>query len=171
MGRGKPFVKSMKKLVDAGVVAKPIWMDIVQATRPPFVPVAATKVPEIIYPEDRLRSIYLQRNPQARRMPVNLKAKSVTDRHIADRFVSLQVQFMEEQGMSEEKSYEEADRVLAKYKDEMAEALDDQDMDGSLVNQSIRDAGARAFMASVKDSKRDQKLHQELVEQEAKERN
>ncbi|CAN8061317.1 unnamed protein product [Agarophyton chilense] len=161
----------MKRLVEAGVAAKPIWMDIVEATRPPFAPVVITKVPEIIYPEDRLRSIYLQRNPQARRVPLNLKAKSIPDRHLADRFVTLQMQYMEEQGLSEEKAYEEADRVLVEYKRKMDQALEDQEMDGSLLNPDFTDSATRAYMASVTDSKRDQRLHQALLEQEAKERN
>lgn len=155
----------MKRLVSAGVIPKPVWMEIVEATRPVFSPVTVTSVPEIIYPEDRLRSIFLRRNPDAQRIPINLKAKTKEDRHISDRFVSLQMRFMEEQGLSENKAYEEADRVFAEQKEEMNRVLDEYDTIGSLVNPSIEDEAARAFMASLMDSKRDQKLHQALVEQ------
>lgn len=154
----------MKRLVSAGVIRKPAWMDIVEATRPVFSPVTVTKAPEIMYPEDRLRSIFLQRNPDAHRMPINLKAKSKEERHISDRFVALQMKFMDEQGLSENKAYEEADRVLAEQKEQMNRILDEYDTTGSLVNPFIEDEAARAFMASLADSKRDQKLHEALIE-------
>lgn len=163
MGRAKPFVKSLNNLVAAGVVPKPVWLDIVDATRPPFLPIASKRVRELVYPEDRLRSVFLLRNPETRRIPVNLHAESIADRHISDRFVSLQTKLIQEQGLSEDKAYDETSRILSEYKREMEEQSEEQDIAGPLSNPSIKDEASRAFMASYMDSRRDQKIHQALT--------
>ena len=163
MGRGKPFKRSLDQLINAGIARKPIWYDIVNATKPPFQPVSRTSVAEITYPEDRLRNIYLQRNLGARRMPVNLKAERVSDRHISDRFVALQMQLMSERGMSEDSAYAEAERVLAEQMSE--KQLELSDTDGVLDDPTIQDESARLYLASIKDARRDQAMHQALLNQ------
>lgn len=162
MGRGKPFVQSVNRLIAAGVVPRPAWLNTVESTRPVFQSIRATKPPKIEYPEDRLRSIFLQRNPNARRTPVNLKAQSVAERHIADKFVAIQMKFMEENDMAEEEAYNAADRVLNV---DNAEVGQDEELYGPLANQAVQDEAARLYLASVKDSQRDQKQLHALLKQ------
>lgn len=164
MGRGKPFPRSLSRLVNAGVVPKPVWMPIVQSTRPPFVPVSLVKSQKIEYPEDRLRSIYLRRNPSARHFPVNLKAKNISDRHISDRFVSKQMKLMQDEGLSEEDAYKVVSKVM---NEEEARIITDHlaDFRGTLTNRSVKSEVTRLYLASVKDSRRDQALHKALMEQ------
>lgn len=161
MGRGKPFKQPLTKLIEAGVVPRPVWLDIVEATRPPFEPVRSTKSREIRYPEDRLRATYLQRNPEARRIPVNLLAESITDRHVSDRFVAFQMRLMNERKLSEEEAYKLAEEAMQKKKTD-ADALVVDSLSGPLEDCSIDDATSRLYFASVKDSQRDQKLYQAL---------
>lgn len=164
MGRGKPFKRSLEQLVKAGIAQKPIWFDIVKATKPPFEPVYRTKVPAISYPEDRLRNIYLQRNPNSRRIPINMKAHRISDRHIADRFVSIQTDFISERGMSEDDAYAEAERVLSGdllFNDPKQTDI----LSGTLSDQDVQDETARLYLASVKDAQRDQAMHQALKNQ------
>lgn len=161
MGRGKPFKQSFTKLVEAGVVPRPIWLDIVEATRPPFEPVTATKSRSIHYPEDRLRATYLQRNPEARRIPVNLLADSVTDRHVSDRFVAFQMRLMNEKNLSEEEAYKLAEETIQKRKTD-GEALLADNFSGPLRDSSIADETSRLYLASVRDSERDQKIYEAL---------
>lgn len=161
MVRGKPFKKDIKSLIKAGIMPKPIWMDIVEATRPPFKPIERTKTPKIVYPEDKLRITYLQRNPEVRRTPVNLKAKTIEERHIADRFVSIQSRFMQEQNMSEEEAYQAAmESINIRHYDST-----EDDLYGPL-STSLNDSEAvRLYKASVADSERDKKLRKDFIEQ------
>lgn len=163
MGRGKPFSQSLNSLVSAGVVQRPVWMNSVESTRPPFEPIVSTKPGRIEYPEDRLRNIFLQRNPNARRIPVNLRATSVPERHIADKFVSIQMQIMDEDKLSEEEAYNAANRILNHPNSEADHAEDD--LYGPLSNPAITNESARLYLASVKDSQRDKALHRALVKQ------
>lgn len=162
MGRGKPFSQSLNRLVSAGAVRRPAWMSSVEATRPTFQPIVNTRPPRIQYPEDRLRNIYLSRNPSARRIPVNLKAKSISARHIADKFVSLQMDYMNEKGMSEEEAYNAADRELH-VPHESTEPM--ENLTGPLQNSAVADEVTRLYLASVRDSQRDQRLFSALVKQ------
>lgn len=162
MGRGKPFKRSLKRLVEAGVVPKPVWMDIVEATRPPFQPVSVTKARSITYPEDNLRQTYLRRNPEARSFPVNLKARSVPDRHIADRFVSIQTELMKNQHLDEDEAYRSAERILKDEAVRMEDILRSK-ASLSLIDPSLSDETERLYLASVKDSQRDKALHGALM--------
>lgn len=161
MGRGKPFKTSLTKLVQAGVIPRPIWLDVVEATRPPFQPVKATKSPPIYYPEDRLRATYLRKNPEARRIPVNLYADSIPDRHISDRFVSIQMRLMDENNLSEEDAYKRAEEIVHKSNVD-TDTLVSDDVTGPLEDPSIFDETSRLYLASVKDSQRDRKLYEAL---------
>lgn len=137
-------------------------MSSVEATRPTFEPVVNTRPPRIEYPEDRLRNIYLSRNPEARRIPVDLKAKSIPERHIADKFVSVQMHYMNEMSMSEEEAYNAADREL--HLPQVSEGHA-ENLHGPLQNSAVTDEVARLYLASVRDSQRDQKLFRALVKQ------
>lgn len=162
MGRGKPFVQSVNRLISAGVIPRPAWQRTLESTRPVFEAIQVTKPPKIAYPEDRLRSTFLERNPDARRIPVNLKAKTIPERHVADKFVAMQTKFMQENGMPEEEAYNAADRVLNV---ETAQVGENGDLYGPLVNQAVQDETARLYLASLKDSQRDQKQLRGLLKQ------
>lgn len=163
MVRGKPFKKDIKSLIKAGIMPKPIWMDIVEATRPPFKPIERTKTPKIIYPEDKLRITYLQRNPEVRRIPVNLKAPTIEERHIADRFVSMQMRFMQEQNMSEDDAYQATMESINIRHFDSSTAEDD--LYGPLTSSSSDNEAVRLYNASVADSERDIKLRKDFIEQ------
>lgn len=162
MGRGKPFKQPLTKLINAGVVPRPIWLDVVEATRPPFEPVSVTKSRIIRYPEDRLRATYLQRNPEARRIPVNLLAGSIADRHVSDRFVTVQMRLMKEKNLSEEEAYKSAEEIIRKKKADADVLLADK-LSGPLGDSSIADETSRLYLASVKDSERDRKIYESLT--------
>lgn len=168
MVRGKPFKRDLNRLVKAGVIPKPIWMDIVSATRPAFEPVRSTQTKKIVYPEDRLRSKYLLRNPEARRVPVNLKAKRIEDRHISDRFVHTQLRLMREKNISEDMAYKEALDIINLKTIDHSEVLD-SDLTGPLTNANVSDKTAQVYLASVRDANRDKKLFEELHSQTSSE--
>lgn len=162
MGRGKPFTQSVNRLINAGVVPRPIWLTTVENTRPVFEPIRETKSRKIEYPEDRLRQIFMDRNPDARRRPIDLKARSIPERHLADKFVAIQRRFMEENDMAEEEAYNSAYRVIN------VDAIQDgekEEVYGPLVNQAVQDEAARLYVASVRDSMRDQKHFRALLKQ------
>lgn len=163
MGRGKPFARSIKNLVDAGVMPRPIWLSTVEATKPKFQPRYVKKVPSIFYPEDRLRSIFLIRNPNARRIPVNLHAEKVDDRHVADRFVSLQLKFMQQDGLSERDAYDVAQNLISQIPKQSQDY--DPALHGPLADESIQNEASKLFLASLKDSQRDQIIHKAYVKQ------
>lgn len=160
MGRGKPFSQSLSKLVEAGVKKRPIWLSAVEQTKPKFQPIVETKPPRLVYPEDRLRNKYLVRNPHARHIPVNMRAKSIEERHIADRFVSIQLNYMNQQNMSEEDAYHAAETDLRAISQQ---ARKEADITGPLQDMNISDQVARLYLASLKDSKRDQKMFHALL--------
>lgn len=162
MGRGRPFVQPLSRLVKGGVAPRPAWMTAVEATPPLFEPVVQTKPPRLVYPEDRLRNIFLQRNPETRRLPVNLKARSIPERHIADRFAAIQQQLMHDEGLAEDDAYAAADRILNAAVLESNRISDD--LNGPLSNPAVKDDASRLFLASLKDSQRDQALHSALLQ-------
>lgn len=165
MARGKPFRTNINHLIKAGVVRKPVWADIVEATRPPFEPVRATKTERVTYPEDRLRAKYLERNPEVRRIPVNLKARTLEERHIADRFISIQLRLIQEKNMTEEDAYTTAHDIINLRTDDANMSADD--LSSPLSNSSIQNESARLYLASVRDSERDKKLREIFLEQSA----
>lgn len=157
MGRGKPFKTSITRLVNAGVIPRPMWYNVVEATRPPFEPVTVTKSSLIHYPEDDLRSKYMENNPEMRRIPINLKANSIPERHIADRFTSLQMKLMDEKKLSEEDAYKVADEMISNRQVDF-DALCGDDLSGPLGDVTVENDSARVYLASVKDSQRDKRL-------------
>lgn len=163
MGRGKAFARPLERLVAVGAVARPPWLASVAATRPAFEPVVRTRPPPLEYPEDRLRAVFLQRNPDARRIPLNLLARNVEDRHVADKFVSVQMRLMEEDGLAEEEAYNEAARVL--NEEHLKMDGDEQGLYGPLADDGVQDDAVRLYLASKKDSERDQALFRALVKQ------
>lgn len=167
MGRGKPFARPAAQLARSGARAKgrPAWVSAVAMTPPQFEPVVRTRPPRIVFPEDALRATFLRRNPHARRLPVNLNATSIPERHIADRFVGLQMQLMREERMSEEEAYESADRIICSEVIESQRKGGSADAYGSLVDASVDDEEARLYLASLRDSERDKALHSAFVKE------
>ena len=157
MGRGKPFYQSVSHLARKGVIPRAPWMSAVEANPPQFEPVVRTRPPCLVYPEDRLREKFLQRNPAARRVPVDLKARTIPERHIADRFVSMQMRFMEEDNLAEEEAYEAADRMLCS--EIVASQSSNADFFSSLIDRNVTDDQDKLYVASLRDSQRDQKLY------------
>ena len=150
-------------MVRGGSTSKPAWFAAVKAFPPHFEPVSQTRPPKITYPEDRLREIFLKRNPQARRLPVNLSAPSIPERHIADRFVALQLQLMKEDALDEEAAYKAADRIICSEIIEANRRKKAGEDVGPLVDPSVSDEQARIYLASVRDSNRDKLLHAAFV--------
>lgn len=167
MGRGKPFVQPVTQMAlrAGGKNRRPGWMSAVEMTPPQFEPVVRTRPPKIVFPEDALRETFLQRNPHARRLPVNLNALTIPERHIADRFVSLQMQLMDEQNLSEEDAYQSADRIICSEVIESQRRGGSQDAYGSLVDAGISDEEAKLYLASLRDSERDMALHRAFVKE------
>ncbi len=132
-------------------------------TPPQFEPVTCTRPPKLSYPEDELRTKFLQRNPAARRIPLNLNAERMEDRHIADRFVGLQLRLMESEGLSEEDAYEKTNRIIS------SEVVHEVDKDlaeyGSIIDPNIDDVQTQLYLASLRDSQRDSRLYHAFVKE------
>jgi len=164
MARGKPFAKSMARMaIRSGRTSG------LELTPPQFEPVRRTRPERLTYPEDGLRRKFLARNPRAQRIPVNLMAARVADRHISDRFVALQMRLMEGDGLDEDGAYVKADRIM---RTEYLQKLDKrpsggsrEDEYGSLVDGEIKDEQVQIYFASMRDSKRDSKLHRAFVKE------
>ncbi len=149
----------------AGEGTRPNWMSAVEMTPPQFEPVSRTRPPRITFPEDKLRETFLRRNPRARRMPVNLTAASIPERHIADRFVALQMRLMNEESLTEDDAYQAADRVICSEIIEASRRSGAEDACSSLVDPSVEDEEAQLYLASMRDSRRDKVLHWAFVKE------
>lgn len=157
MARGKPFSRPLARLARQGTRAA------VAMTPPQFEPVVRTKPPKLAYPEDTLRNEFLRRNPAARRIPVNLNAGSLAERHIADRFVGLQVRLMESEGLSEEEAYDKTSRII---NSELSHHVDrDLTEYGSIIDPNVDNVQSQLYLASVRDSQRDTRLHRAFVKE------
>jgi hypothetical protein len=161
MVRGRPFPRSLARLVRGGVASRPPWLATVEKVPPHFAPVVVRRPPRLSYPEDRLREIYLRANPDVRRHPIDLKARSRAVAHTADRFVAVQMRAMREQGLTEGAAYAHAQQVLreseARSKEQVATL-----QDALLSDSSAKDQAAKLFLASLKDSKADLQILESL---------
>lgn len=156
MGRGKPFVQPVTRAIRSGArKTQPTWMAAVNLTPPQFESVVNTRPPRIVYAEDGLRETFLKRNPNARRIPVDLNAASITQRHISDRFVALQMRIMRDEKLNVDDAYEKADRIFT------SEILQSTSGDvGSLIDESVQSQEAKLYLASKRDAQRDKLLYQ-----------
>lgn len=167
MGRGKPFVQPATRLLrrSGRDGRQPSWMAAVNMTPPQFEPVTKTKPTRITYPEDAFRETFLKRNPHARRIPVNLMASAIPERHIADRFVMLQMRIMRDDKLSEEKAYEKADRIICSEIIEATRGSQEEGDFSTLIDPTIEDKQARLYIASLRDCQRDKMLHRAFVKE------
>ncbi|KDD72912.1 hypothetical protein H632_c2742p0, partial [Helicosporidium sp. ATCC 50920] len=92
MGRAtKDLLTRVKALVDAGVLARPKWLEAV-AMVPPIEPRRGGRPPTIRFPEDRLVQAYYAKFPQARLAPLDM---SSFEPPRVRRFVTRQMELME----------------------------------------------------------------------------
>jgi hypothetical protein len=161
MGRGLPFTRSLARLVRGGVASRPPWLSAVEAVPPHFAPVEKIVPTRIVFPEDRLREKFLRRNPDARRAPINLKARFRSEAHVADRFAAIQLRAMRERGLDEDDAYKYAQDAISgdvKRAFELA-----ADIDTRVLNAADSDDTAKLYLASLKESQGDQTLHEMLL--------
>lgn len=171
MARGKPFAKRLTRMAVRSGRSQGL-----ELTPPQFEPVRRTRPDRLQYPEDDLRRKFLSRNPRAQRIPVNLMAAKITDRHISDRFVALQLRLMNnaEDPLGEDDAYVKADRIMrTEYLHKLEETgehastsdTEQHDDFGSLIDPEINDEQVQLYLASMRDSKRDSKLHRAFVKE------
>lgn len=160
MARGRPFPRSLNALVRHGVMPRPPWMAVVEAIPPHFELNQNRRPPVLTYPEDRLRAKFLEKNPEFRSYPLDLKAKKKADAHIADRLVAIQLRAMTEQNMSESQAYEHAMKVAAEGLQRSTRQA--QEIGRIVSRTSEEDQAAQLFLTSLKDSMGDLELHNAL---------
>lgn len=100
----------VSQLVKGGVIPKPLWYEAMLA-HPPPPKMQAEKPKRIEFPEDRLRRVWLRRNPEATMHPKALFVEEAAlpgshHEHPADAFVKRQMALMRK-GLSEEEAYRE----------------------------------------------------------------
>ena len=163
MGRGRPFRQNFLALVRAGVVKPPRWLDAVRQVPPQVDLVERTRPPPIFFLEDRLRSRFLARNPEAQKIPIDLNAASRSEGHVADRFASLQAQYMEH-GKSEEEAYDlAASSIISGIQKSVGDLADDDQLTS---DRAVSTDAGRAFVASMKYVERDQRLFDQMKRKE-----
>lgn len=122
------MVDRVASLVKGGVMHKPLWFDAMLA-HPPPPPVKPVKPMRLEWEEDRLRRVYLRRNPEA-----NLKPKALfldpdqpeaSYEHEADSFVRQQKAYMRK-GASEEEAYRLTLQKVKQLAEESARARKDE---------------------------------------------
>lgn len=163
MVRGRPFPRSVARLVQGGVAERPAWLATLEKVPPHFSPVTVRQPPRLVYPEDRLRERFLRENPEAKRAPLNLKARTKAEAHVADRFVAIQMRAMREQGLSEDSAREHAERTL---QEATARAVDLVKEVGVLAGEaegSEKASSQRLFVASLEDAKTDKEMLEKLA--------
>jgi hypothetical protein len=167
MGRGRPFQRSLARLVRGGVASRPPWLATVEKVPPHFAAVEYRKPPRLLYPEDRLRDAYLRACPEARRHPLDLKARRRADAHIADAFVAVQLRAMREQGLSEGEAFEFARGAVAENVERggrQAKVLEFSMGQEADEGGDARSKAAQVFLASLEDAKKDRELLESLRE-------
>lgn len=90
-----------------------MWFDVAATLAPKMPPILTRKqrpkLKEIVFPEDRLRNIYLQRNPEGHLYPLRFFPHESTAEYMitspADVFVSKQIEFIQEKGHTENQAY------------------------------------------------------------------
>ena len=123
----KPLVERVSQLVKGGVIPKPLWYDAMLA-HPPPPKVRAAKPRRLEYPEDRLRRVWLRRNPEATMHPKTLfleedQMPASHREHPADAFVAKQMALMRK-GLGEEEAYRQVKQQLAQETTASPEAAD-----------------------------------------------
>jgi hypothetical protein len=164
MGRGRPFPRSLARLVRGGVKSRPPWLAAIEAVPPHFTPAERFVPPRLVFPEDRLREEFLQKNPDARRLPINLKARSRMEAHIADRFVAIQMRAIRERGLDKEGAYEYAQTAISEVAQKSSQLA--ADIESNTLSPSEGDETARLYSASLKESLADQELHEKLLNEQ-----
>lgn len=165
MVRGRPFQRSLARLVRGGVASRPAWLATLEKVPPHFAAVDSRKPPRLVYPEDRLRHVFLRDNPEVRRHPIDLKARRRADAHTADAFVALQLRAMREQGLSEAEARDVANDSLTDSQargTRRAAALHEA-LQTDVVDP--RERAKRVFVASLDDAESDMKILEALHEQ------
>lgn len=157
MARGRPFPRSVSRLVRGEVASRPQWLATVERVPPHFAPVLSRQPPALVYEEDRLRSQYLRANPDVRKHPLNLNASSKAEAHTADRFVSIQLRAMREQGLDESAAYSFAETVLLQTE---ARTMDKVKHIQTALTSDLtpKERAAQIFLASLKDSQVDKEM-------------
>lgn len=101
------MLERVSALVKGGVMHKPLWFDAMLA-HPPPVKVKGPKPIRLQWDDDRLRNIYLRRNPAATLQPKALfldpTRPEASHEHEADTFIKKQKSYMRK-GASEEEAY------------------------------------------------------------------
>lgn len=117
----------VSQLVKGGVVPKPLWYEAMLAHPPPL-KMQAEKPKRIDFPEDRLRRVWLRRNPESTMHPKTLFVEEAAlpathKEHPADAFVKRQMALMRK-GLSEEEAYREVMRQQKQATSASPEAAD-----------------------------------------------
>lgn len=169
MVRGRPFQRSLARLVRGGVISRPAWLATVEKVPPHFAAVESRKPPRLVYPEDRMRHAFLRKNPEARRDPIDLKARRRADAHTADAFVALQMRAMRERGLSEAEAY---DYARDEFKDSQARGKRRVSALHEAFRSDVADPRDRAknvYIASLHDAEADKKILEALREESGRE--
>mmetsp|Transcript_36746 Transcript_36746/g.86468 ORF Transcript_36746/g.86468 Transcript_36746/m.86468 type:complete len:216 (-) Transcript_36746:104-751(-) len=109
---GRHMMAKVANLVKGGVMQEPSWFQAAKRSPPPVMPFSAPKPPEIVFPEDRLATIYMRRNPEHSSEHVNESvdaARAGRDKSRQYLFVNLWQKYIEK-GMPEEDAYTQVDK-------------------------------------------------------------
>lgn len=162
MARGRPFQRSLARLVRGGVASRPAWLATVEKVPPHFAAVEYRRPPRLDYPEDRLRLAYLRANPEARRQPIDLKARRRADAHRADAFVAVQLRAMQEQGLNEAAAFDFAQEATLKTEERGGRQIDALQSAMQSDGTDPRSKAAELFLASLDDAEADRELLESL---------
>lgn len=113
------MLSDAKIRVRSGMYSKPVWFDFMvhHAPMKPVLPSKGFIKPgKLEYPEDKLRKIYLERNPAATLYPLRFLPFENTAKYAitspADVFASKQIQIMQQKGMTEDEAYYETEKWM-----------------------------------------------------------
>ena len=113
-----PMFTRVTNLVKGGVIPKPLWYDAMRAHMPPLKLQKDAKPMRLEWEEDRLRKVWLKRNPSGTMEPkalfIDPSHPEANHEHPADAFVNQQIKYMRK-GYTEEEAYR---LVLQKQREE-----------------------------------------------------
>jgi len=114
------LLSDTKIKLKAGVISKPMWFDTM-AAMPDIAPVVPTrkttpKMKQIVFPEDKLRDKFLQRNPEGHLYPLRFLPFENTAEYMitspADIFASKQIELIQSKGYTENQAYVATEKWL-----------------------------------------------------------
>ena len=128
---GRAIFEKVENLVRGGAIPKPAWFDAMRECPPPKLPFSAPKPAQVVFPEDKLYSIYKRRNPDWDKevIKLHLAARANGEKTRGYLFCNLWHKYILE-GVPQEEAYMKVDAefkiVEDKIKEEERKVLQEQ---------------------------------------------